>query len=71
MGFRDAQFKTAIRLNNLARLLAETDRMKEAEPLLQEALKIFEKYHMTVARFSTFSVLILTPDLKRFAMIRM
>ena len=32
----------AIRLNNLARLLQDTNRLAEAEPLIRRALAIFE-----------------------------
>ena len=34
--------KVAIRLNNLATLLKDTNRLDEAEPLMRRALKIFE-----------------------------
>ena len=43
----------AIRLNNLAQLLQDTNRMEEAEPLMRRALKIdeasFGEHHPTVA----------------------
>jgi tetratricopeptide (TPR) repeat protein len=34
--------KVAIRLNNMAQLLQDTNRLTEAEPLYKRALKIFE-----------------------------
>lgn len=39
--YGDDHPKVAIRLNNLAALLQATNRLAEAEPLLQHALRIF------------------------------
>lgn len=40
----------AIRLNNLAALLQDTNRLEEAEPLMQRALIILLRFTRTIAR---------------------
>jgi hypothetical protein len=42
-GSRQSRTLVAIRLNNLAQLLQDTNRLSEAEPLMRRALAIDEK----------------------------
>ena len=60
----------AIRLNNLAMLLQDTDRMAEAEPLMRRALAIDEQSfgpeHPTVAiRLNNLAMLLKDTEMKQ------